>query len=175
MKKRVTISKRFTSMSWKISPCLMRCAWPLISSRKKMCLWGLLPMDQQSTNLRRSRSWDFMIMWTLSVSSSVRRQVSKSLRRKSSTSQLSNLTWIHRRRSMLEILMTMMSWVPSMVAGILCGLTTVDVALNQVLSQSLTWKLIVLSNSLERWKSFSTFQITNISLISMIMKIQYFN
>lgn len=26
-----TIFKRFTSMSWKISPCLMRCAWPLIS------------------------------------------------------------------------------------------------------------------------------------------------
>ena len=36
--------------------------------------------------------------------------------------------------------MTMMSWVPSMVAGILCGLTTVDVASNQVLSQSSTWK-----------------------------------
>ena len=26
MKKRVTISKRFTSMNWKISPCLMKCA-----------------------------------------------------------------------------------------------------------------------------------------------------
>ncbi len=46
--------------------------------------------------------------------------------------------------------MTMMSWVPSMVAGTQCGLTTVAVALNQVLSQSSTWKSIVLSNSLER-------------------------
>ena len=26
MKKRVTISKRFTSMNWRISPCLMKCA-----------------------------------------------------------------------------------------------------------------------------------------------------
>ena len=26
MKKRATISKRFTSMSWKTSPCLMKCA-----------------------------------------------------------------------------------------------------------------------------------------------------
>ncbi len=33
----------------------------------------------QWTGTNRS-SWDFMIMWTLSVSSSVRRQVSKSLR-----------------------------------------------------------------------------------------------
>ena len=63
---------------------------------------------------------------------------------------VSQATGFQKRRSTLEILMTMMSWVPSMVAGILCGLTTVDVASNQVLSQSSTWKSIVLSNSLER-------------------------
>ena len=44
-----------------------------------MFLWVLLPMDQQSINLRRSRSWDFMIMWTLSAVSYTHLQCHDSL------------------------------------------------------------------------------------------------
>ena len=71
--------------------------------------------------------------------------------------------------------MTMMSWEPSMVVGIRCGLTTVAAALNQGLNQFLIWKSIISSNFSELSRYFSTFLITNIFLILTIKKIRFCN
>lgn len=90
-----------------------------------------------------------MITLILSVSSSVRRQVSKSLK------EIFNLAAEQfdmnpSTCSTLEILMTMMSWVPSMVAGTQYWFNHRGRSLKPGTKPVFDLKSIVLSNSLER-------------------------